>query len=264
MGKIIAIANQKGGVGKTTTAINLGAGLVNHGKKVLLVDLDEQANASIGLGLVRDDLNQTTFEVLTKKSPIETAIYSLFDNELDIIPASNKLATIEDELHDVENKELLLYEKLQYIKDKYDYILLDCPPSLGLVVDNALFASDSVIIPVECEFFAYDALTQMVNKINQLQQKKKKKGMHLIIEGVLITQLDNRSVYSYDIVDQVKQMFPNKTFSTMIYRSSHIQAAAMQGKSVIKTAYNSRGSKEYRALAKEIIENNEVKADAIQ
>ena len=148
-------------------------------------------------------------------------------------------------------------KKVEPIKNSYDYILLDCPPSLGAIIDNALFVSDSVIIPVECEFFAYDALTQMVNKINQVQKAKNKINKSLTIEGVLLTKLDNRNVFGYKIMDKVKSLFPTKTFNTIINRSSHLQEAPMHGKTVIDFAYNSRGSKEYRELAKEIINNNE-------
>ena len=159
---------------------------------------------------------------------------------------------------------ILLFNLIETIKDSYDYILLDCPPSIGLVVDNALYASDSVIIPVECDFLAYDALTQMVNKINQMQKIKKENNLKLTIEGVLLTKLDNRNLFGYKIMEKVKDMFPTKTFKTIINRSSHLQEAPMYGKSVLEFAFNSRGSKEYRELAKEIIKNNtieEVKDD---
>ena len=156
----------------------------------------------------------------------------------------------------IENKELQLYIKLQEIINDYDYILLDCPPSLGVIIDNALFASDSIIIPVECEYFAYDALTQMVNKINQIQKRKKEFKLNLIIEGILLTKLDNRNIFGYKIVDKVKELFPELTYKTIISRSSHIQEAPMHGKSVLDFAYNSRGSKQYRDLAVEILNIN--------
>lgn len=256
MGKVIAIANQKGGVGKTTTAINLGASLSNEHKKVLLIDLDEQANATIGLGLSRELIEITSFDLLTTDLEIDQAIYYSTDNNFHIIPASSKLALIEESLTSIIDRQYILAKKIGKIIDDYDFILLDCPPSIGVVIDNALYASNSVIIPVECDYFAYDALTQMVNKINQIQKDKKKIKESLTIEGILLTKLDNRNLFGYKIIDKVKELFPDKTFKTIINRSSHLQEAPMHGKSVLKFAYNSRGSKEYRELASEIISNN--------
>lgn len=255
MGKVIAIANQKGGVGKTTTAINLGAALCNEKQKVLLIDLDEQANATIGLGLSRELVEITSYDLMTTNVDIDETIYAAIDDLYHIIPASVKLSTLEMMLIDTKDKEMILERKISQIKNEYDYILLDCPPSIGIIIANALFASDSVIIPVECEFFAYDALTQMVQKINQIQKEKKKSKGGLIIEGILLTKLDNRNIFGYKIVDKVKELFPAKTFKTIINRSSHLQEAPMHGKSVLKFAYNSRASKEYRELAKEIMQN---------
>ena len=256
MGKVIAIANQKGGVGKTTTTINLASALSESKKDVLIIDLDPQANASIGIGLSRELVNITTFDLLTTDIKASDVIYSQFDNKVHIMPASNKLESISESMNKIIEKELQLYNKLQEIKNDYDYILLDCPPSLGMIIDNALFASDSIIIPVECEYFAYDALTQMVNKINQIQKRKKEYNLNLIIEGILLTKLDNRNIFGYKIVEKVKEIFPELTYKTIITRSSHIQEAPMHGKSVLDFAYNSRGSKQYRELALELINKN--------
>ncbi len=257
MGKIIAIANQKGGVGKTTTTINLGAALGELNKKVLIIDLDPQSNATIGIGLSRELLNLTSYDLLTTNLKASEVIYNHLANKLHIIPGSIKLENVSEAMIGNDHKELQLLEKLKEIKNDYDYILIDCPPSLGMIIDNALFASDSVLIPVECEYYAYDALTQMVNKINQIQKRKKEYKLHLTIEGVLLTKLDNRNIFGYKIVDKVKELFPDLTYKTIINKSSHIQEAPMHGKTVLQYAYNSRGSKKYRELAMEVIERNE-------
>ena len=248
MGKVISIVNQKGGVGKTTTTVNLGASLTNEKQKVLLIDFDQQANATISLGINREEIRYDIVDILTTDMNTEEVILKTSIASLDIIPASIRLSLIETMLFDNENKVWVLFNKLEKIKNKYDYILIDCPPSLGLIIDNALYASDSVIIPVECGFYAYDALTQMVNKIDEVQKTKK-----IDIEGILLTKLDNRNTFGYKIVEKVKFMFPQKTFNTIISSSSHIQEAPMYGKSVLQFSYNSRGSKEYRELAKEIL-----------
>lgn len=257
MSKTIAIANQKGGVGKTTTTINLAAALAELNKKVLIIDLDPQANATIGIGISRELVNITTYELLITDIKASEVIYNNLDSKLHIMPASIKLDSLAENIKEIENKELQLFNKIKEIEKDYDYILLDCPPSLGLIIDNALFASDSIIIPVECEYFAYDALTQMVNKINEVQKRKKEYNLNLVIEGVLLTKLDNRNIFGYKIIDKVKELFPSLTYKTIISRSSHIQEAPMYGKTVLDFAYNSRGSKQYKELALEFLLKNE-------
>ncbi len=258
MSKIIAIANQKGGVGKTTTTINLAAALVELNQKVLIVDLDPQANATIGSGISRELVSTTTYDLLITNIKANDVIYNNLDSKLHIMPASIKLEKLAENMKKNSEKELQLYNKLEAIRNDYDYILLDCPPSLGLIIDNALFASDSIIIPVECEYFAYDALTQMVSKINEVQNRKKEYDLNLVIEGVLLTKLDNRNIFGYKIVEKVKELFPNLTYKTVISRSSHLQEAPMHGKSVLDFAYNSRGSKQYRDLAQEILSKGRI------
>lgn len=250
MGKIISIVNQKGGVGKTTTTINLGAALAVNNKKTLIIDFDQQANATLGLGINREDIFFDVVDFFTHIGLLKKAIIKTDVENLDLIPSSIRLSEIEETLYQLDEREYLLSKKLKLIKDQYDYILIDCPPSLGLLVDNALFASDSVIIPVDSSYYSYNALTQMLTKINRVQRHKK-----IEIEGILITKLDNRGTLSYDIMEKVSELFGDKLFKTTITYSTHIQEAPMHGKSVIEFSENSRGSKEYRALAAEIISN---------
>ena len=257
MGKVISIANQKGGVGKTTTTINLGASLANKNKNVLIIDLDEQNNASIGLGLDREFLKNTSFDLLSSSCLVDECIYEAGIKNLHVIPSSNDLRLIDEEFANTVDYHKTLKKKIEEIINKYDYILIDCPPSLGKIVECALYASDSVIIPVECEYFAYDALTQMINKINQMQKLKNLEGLNLVIEGILFTKLDSRSKVGEMIVEKVKELFPIKIFSTIINRSVSLQIAPMLGKSVIEYDENSRGSLEYQDLASEIIEKGQ-------
>ena len=250
MSKCIVFVNQKGGVGKTTSAINIGAYIALAGKKVLLVDFDSQGNMSSGVGVTKD--KPTVYELLAGMVKPEEAVKHTPVQNLDAISASIDLSGAAIELVDQENREYFLKNALEPLKSQYDYILIDCPPSLGLIVDNALYASDSVLIPVECSFYAYDALTQMINKIDKVQKEK-----DIEIEGILITKLDNRTTVGYDIVDKVKFLFPNKIFKTIITYSTHIQVAPSVGQSLLEYSINSRGSKEYKALALEILgENN--------
>ena len=248
MGKIISIVNQKGGVGKTTTTINLGAALAFANQKVLIVDFDQQANATTGLGIDKEDIVFDVTDFFTHIALVRKAILRTSLDNLDVIPATIKLANVEETLYQIKDNEYLLANKLKAIEKEYDYILIDCPPSLGLMVDNALYASNSVIIPVECGYYSYDALTQMINKIDKVQKEK-----DIEIEGILITKLDNRTTVGYDIVDKVKFLFPNKIFKTIITYSTHIQVAPSVGQSLLEYSINSRGSKEYKALALEIL-----------
>lgn len=248
MGKVISIVNQKGGVGKTTTTINLAAALAYLDKKILIVDFDEQANATKGLGVSNDDILFDMADFFSHIGLLKKAVIKTKNPLISIIPSTIKLASVEESLYNIPNKEFLLEQKLSQLKDEYDYVLIDCPPSLGLIVDNALYASDSVIIPVDTSYYAYDALQPMISKIKNVQKKS-----DLMIEGILVTKLDNRTTLGYEILESVRNLFPEKIFDTVITYSSHIQAAPKYGQSVLEYSINSKGAKEYRKLAEEIL-----------
>jgi chromosome partitioning protein len=253
MGRVITIANQKGGVGKTTTAINLAVALRHLNYKVLLIDLDEQANATIGVGVNLELVEFTSFDLLTSNIKTEEVIYKEYKNNIDIIPASFKMASTFENMIGILDKKNILNKKIKEIKNLYDYILIDCPPSLNILVDNAMFASDSVLIPVEMHHFALEGLKRVVSKINETQEIKNQKNEKLIIEGVLVTKLDNRSAIGYEILEQLKTIYLDVLYETIIEKTSLIEEASSKGLSVIKASFNSRGSKEYMELAKEMI-----------
>ena len=253
MGKIIAIANQKGGVGKTTTTVNLAASLGVLEKKVLLIDADPQANASSGLGVIVEEVSQGTYQVLEHTSPIEACILSSNTFHVDIIPAHIDLVAIEIELVDKEEREYMLKKAIQSIKDKYDFILIDCAPSLGLLTLNALTASDSVIIPIQCEYFALEGLGKLLNTIKSVQ---KIHNPALDIEGLLLTMFDVRLRLSNQVVEEVKKHFGDMVFNTIIQRNVRLSEAPSYGESIINYDINSKGAENYLNLAKEIIDKN--------
>lgn len=253
MGKIIAIANQKGGVGKTTTSINLAASLGVLEKKVLLIDADPQANATSGLGIDVETVEIGTYQLLEHSSMVGEAIVKTQSPNLDIIPAHIDLVAIEIELVDQDQREYMLKQAIDELKDKYDYILIDCAPSLGLLTLNALTAADSVIIPIQCEYFALEGLGKLLNTIKSVQKIHNK---NLDIEGLLLTMYDSRLRLSNQVVEEVQKHFDEMVFKTIIQRNVRLSEAPSYGESIINYDAASKGASNYLSLAHEIIKKN--------
>lgn len=254
MGKIIAIANQKGGVGKTTTAVNLAAALGVLERKVLVIDADPQANASSSLGIDVDSVEKGTYEVLEHTITAQEAIVQTDTPNLDLIPAHIDLVAIEIELVDQENRESMMRQAIRDLKDKYDYIFIDCAPSLGLLTLNGLTAADAVLIPIQCEYFALEGLGKLLNTIKSVQ---KIHNPDLEIEGLLLTMYDSRLRLSNQVVEEVKKHFDEMVFKTIIQRNVRLSEAPSYGVSIIKYDADSRGANNYLSLAEEIINKNE-------
>ena len=253
MGKIISVANQKGGVGKTTTTVNLGTILAKKGKKVLLIDADPQGNATSGLG-VEKEVEFSTYDVLVNETVIEDTIQDTMIKSLKICPSNINLAGAEVELVSMMSREQRLKEKLDEIKDKFDYILIDCPPSLGLITLNSFTASDSVLIPVQCEYFALEGLGQLLNTINLV---KKHLNKEIQIEGALLTMYDIRTNLSNQVVKEVKKYFDNKVYKTVIPRNVRLSEAPSYGMPIIEYDPKSKGAKSYVKFTKEFLKMNE-------
>lgn len=253
MGKIIAIANQKGGVGKTTTAVNLAAALGVLEKKVLVIDADPQANASSSLGIDVDNVEKGTYEVLEHAITAKEAVVKTETPNLDLIPAHIDLVAIEIELVDQENRESMMREAIRELKDEYDYIVIDCAPSLGLLTLNGLTAADSVLIPIQCEYFALEGLGKLLNTIKSVQ---KLHNTDLEIEGLLLTMYDSRLRLSNQVVEEVKKHFDEMVFNTIIQRNVRLSEAPSYGVSIIEYDASSRGANNYLSLAEEIIKKN--------
>lgn len=254
MGKMISVGNQKGGVGKTTTTVNLGAALAQLGKKVLIIDSDSQGNATSGLGVERGQVKKSLYEILVDQEPLENCILATANENLDIVPSTISLAAAELELVNVKNREERLKEAIAPVKDKYDYILVDCPPSLGQLSINAFTASDTILIPVQAEYYALEGLSQLLNTIRLVQRSYNREFR---IEGVLITMLDARTNLGYEVVEEVRKYFQEKVYKTIISRNIRLSEAPSYGQSVLDYDPRSRGAEMYLDLAKEVISNGE-------
>ncbi len=253
MGKIIAIANQKGGVGKTTTSINLSAALAAQGKKVLIIDTDPQGNATSGFGVEKNELDNTVYELMLGECTIKECILSEVIPNLDMLPTNVNLAAIEIETIDVENKEYILKNELDWIKDKYDFILIDCPPSLSMLTVNAMSAADSVLVPIQCEYYALEGLSQLIHTINLV---KSRLNEDLEMEGVVFTMYDSRTNLSAEVVENVKENLDEKIFDTVIPRNIRLAEAPSFGQPITMYDPKSAGSVSYISLAQEIIKEN--------
>ena len=250
MGKIISITNQKGGVGKTTTAINLSAALAEANQNVLVIDFDPQANATSGFGVELSDEDKTVMDVIRGKADIKKAIIETNVKNLDILAGDVELSVLELELLDKPEKEKKLKQVVDKIGSEYDYIIIDCPPSVGMLTVNALVASDSVIIPVQCEYFSLEGLTQVLDIIDLVQQKMNTK---LSVEGILFTMYDGRTKLAQDVVKNVKEILNEKTFETLIPRNVRLAEAPSNGMTILSYDPSSSGAESYRKLAGEIL-----------
>ncbi len=251
MGKIIAFANQKGGVGKTTSAVNIAASLGVLGYKVLVIDLDPQGNATSGVGVMKKALKTTTFDLLTTEATVgEVALKTKYDN-LSVIPTNTTLARAEFELGETEEGEYVLKKKLEKAKEEYDYIIIDCPPSLGLLTVNAMTASDGVIIPMQCEFFALEGLSQLMFTISRIKQHYNK---DLNVTGILITMHNSRLILSMQVINELRKHYADKIFETTISRNVKVSEAPGFGAPVYYHEKRSKGALEYMNVAKELAE----------
>ena len=253
MGRIIAIANQKGGVGKTTTAINLSASLASLGKKVLAIDMDPQGNMSSGLGVDKNEVEKTVYDLIIGNIGIEECIYEEVIENLDVLPSNIDLSAAEIELIGVDNKEYILRDEVNKVKEKYDFIIIDCPPALSMLTINAMTTSDSVLVPIQCEYYALEGLSQLIHTIELVQERL---NPELEIEGVVFTMYDARTNLSLQVVENVKDNLNQNIYKTIIPRNVRLAEAPSYGMPITVYDPRSKGAKAYEKFAKELLKNN--------
>ena len=251
MGRIIAIANQKGGVGKTTTSINLSASLAAKGKKVLVIDTDPQGNTTSGFGIEKNELEDTIYELILGECSIRDCIISNVIKNVSVVPSNVNLAAAEIELIGVDKKEFILKNEVDYVKDDYDFIIIDCPPSLNILTVNAMTTADSVLVPIQCEYYALEGLSQLIHTIDLVQQRL---NPDLVIDGVVFTMYDVRTNLSNQVVENVKENLDTKIYETLIPRNIRLAEAPSHGLPINMYDSKSAGTESYRMLAKEVME----------
>ena len=252
MGKIIAIANQKGGVGKTTTSVNLSAALAAKGKKVLVIDTDPQGNTTSGFGIEKNELDNTIYELMLSECSIKECILNDVIQGVSVIPSNVNLAATEIELIGVDRKEFILKREIEWVKDSYDYIIIDCPPSLNFLTINSMTTADSVLVPIQCEYYALEGLSQLIHTINLVKERL---NPDLAMEGVLFTMYDSRTNLSLQVVENVKSHLNEKVFTTVIPRNIRLAEAPSYGMTINMYDARSAGAEAYLSLAEEIINN---------
>ena len=253
MGKVIAIANQKGGVGKTTTAINLSAALAQKGKKVLVIDSDPQGNATSGFGIDKNELENTIYELLLGECSIQDCIIKNVFENLSVLPANVNLAAAEIEMIGVDKKEYILKQEVDWVKDDYDFIMIDCPPSLSMLTVNAMTTADSVLVPIQCEYYALEGLSQLIHTINLVRERLNE---DLDMDGVVFTMYDSRTNLSSQVVENVKNNLKQNVYETLIPRNIRLAEAPSHGMPICLYDPKSLGAENYAALADEVIKHN--------
>lgn len=251
MGRVIAVANQKGGVGKTTTAINLSSSLVELGKNVLTIDMDPQGNTTSGLGIDKNEVDATVYELILDEASVDEAVTTSIMEGLDVIASNINLSGAEVELISIENKEFLLKEKIDTIKDNYDFVIIDCPPSLNLLTINAMTTADSILVPIQCEYYALEGLSQLIHTIDLIKDRL---NPGLEIEGVVFTMYDSRTNLSLQVVENVKENLDRNIYKTIIPRNIRLAEAPSYGMPINMYDRRSTGAEAYRLLAEEVIQ----------